>query len=122
MAQFLRFASVGIVGTIVHYVTLTALVEFVHAGPVFSSSLGAVFGAVTNYFLNYYYTFKSSERHHHALPKFLLIAGMGLTINSAVMGLCTGIFYFHYLIAQLLATGLVLIWTYLANRTWTFRQ
>jgi putative flippase GtrA len=122
MPQFLQFASVGIVGTFVHYATLTALVEFFHAGPVVSSGIGAVFGAITNYFLNYYYTFKSNEHHHHALPKFLLIAGIGLILNSAVMGFCTAFLFFHYLVAQLLATGLVLIWTFSANRIWTFRK
>jgi putative flippase GtrA len=120
--QFLQFAGVGIVGTIVHYTTLTFLVESIHAGPVISSGIGAVLGAITNYFLNYYYTFNSSARHHHALPKFLLIAGIGLILNTAVMGLCTGILMFHYLVAQLLATALVLLWTFSANRIWTFRQ
>jgi putative flippase GtrA len=28
----------------------------------------------------------------------------------------------HYLPAQLIATGLVLIWTFSCNRIWTFRE
>jgi putative flippase GtrA len=122
LAQFIRFASVGVVGTIVQYFTLVILVELTGAGPVLSSGFGFILGAFTNYYLNYRYTFRSDKHHHRALPKFMLIAAVGLAINSGIMRLGTSFFALQYLVVQIFATGLVLIWNFAGNRIWTFSE
>jgi putative flippase GtrA len=122
LAQFIRFASVGVVGTSVQYLTLVILVESTAAGPVLSSGFGFILGAFTNYYLNYRYTFRSAKRHHRALPKFMLVALVGLAINSGIMRLGTSFFSLQYLVVQIFATGLVLIWNFAGNRIWTFSE
>jgi len=119
--QFLRFAAVGAIGTAFHYMALYLLVEYSGSGPVLASSVGFVLGAVINYFLNYRFTFASEKLHTEALPKFFLVAILGLPLNSGVMAFYTSVIPLHYLLAQLLATGVVLIWNFTANRIWTFR-
>ena len=46
------------------------------------------------------------------------LVGFGLT--GLIMGVLTGHFHAPYLPAQLLTTGIVLFWSFLANRFWTF--
>jgi putative flippase GtrA len=37
------------------------------------------------------------------------------------MSVAISLIQLHYLIAQVIATGIVLIWNFLGNRIWTFR-
>jgi putative flippase GtrA len=122
MAQFVRFTGVGIIGTAVHYLILILLVNVGGGGPILASGCGFVGGAFTNYFLNYRYTFHSGIPHLVGLPKFLTVASAGLVLNSLVMGVAISSANLHYLIAQVLATGVVLVWNFIGNRGWTFRD
>lgn len=119
---FLRFTVWGAIGTGVQYATLAALVEFAAADPVLASSLGFLLGAITNYYLNYEFTFYSTQPHTVALPKFIMIASAGFLLNGSIVALLSHVIPLYYLVAQFIATGLVTVWNYTANRSWTFRQ
>jgi putative flippase GtrA len=118
--QFLRYAGAGAVGTACHYLVLIVLVQFVRIDAVVASTAGAVVGALVNYALNHRYTFASDRAHHRALPRFVLVAAAGIALNALVMGAVLALAGPHYLVAQVVATGAVLVAGYLANRAWTF--
>ncbi|MFO1325475.1 MAG: GtrA family protein [Burkholderiales bacterium] len=118
--QFLRYAGTGAVGTAAHYATLFALVQPRWAEPVAASTAGFVAGALVNYGLNHRYTFASQRAHRHALPRFAAVALLGLFVNAAVLALVLAVAGPHYMIAQVVATGVVLVVGYQANRLWTF--
>ena len=120
-SQFLRFATVGGIATAIHYLILIALVHGANMNAVWASSTGFVVSAVFNYLLNYRFTFQSSVEHRGAIIKFFIVASVGLALNSIVMQISTEYAGMHYLIAQLLATGLVLLWNFSGNRLWTFK-
>lgn len=120
--QFTIFSLVGVIAAVAHYGTLIGLVEFAGATPVPASLAGFGAGALVSYGLNYRYTFQSQKQHREALLKFLVVAGIGFFINGALMGLFTGTLAMHYLPAQVLTTGAILIWTFSCNRFWTFRE
>ena len=120
LAQFVRYGGAGAVGTAAHFATLAALVQFAGAGPVAASTLGAVVGAIINYALNYRFTFASRRAHHIALPRFGAISVAGIVLNAAVLSVVLELVQPHYLVAQVVATGVVLIVAFLANRKWTF--
>lgn len=120
-AKFVTYAAMGAVGTLVQYAVLVGVVDLGVAGPVAGSVGGAVLGAIVNYLLNRRITFKSNARHASALPKFALTAGAGILVNALVMACLTGSAGVHYLLAQLIATGVVLILTYSVNSVWTFK-
>lgn len=122
IAQFVRFTGFGFIGTAVHYLILILLVNAGEVDPIFSSSYGFVGGAFTNYILNYRYTFNSGISHLVGLPKFLIVACTGLVLNSLIMNLAISSLGLHYLFAQVISTGIVLIWNFIGNRTWTFRD
>ena len=118
--MFLRFAGVGAVGTIAHYTLLVFLVEALGLQPVLGSSLGFLLGAAVNYSLNYRYTFASRKQHTETLPKFFLIAVVGFIFNGLIVHMLANDFGVNYLLAQLVATALVLAWGFAANFLWTF--
>ena len=119
--QFLAFAAVGAVGTAAQYVVLVALVHGLGIDPVAASASGFVVGAFVNYALNYRITFRSSKRHREAITKFFSVALVGICLNTLVMRLAVfgGL---HYLLGQVVATGIVLFSNFLGNRFWTFKE
>ena len=121
ITQFIRYAGIGAIGTAAHYLTLILLVQFLKIDPVTASAYGFIVGGFVNYFLNYRITFKSDIPHKQAILKFFVIAFIGLAINSMVMTVAIEFFKLHYLPSQVIATGVVLVWTFLGNRLWTFK-
>ena len=120
IGQFLMFAGVGAIGTLGHYTVLIVLVQFWKVDPVFASSFGFVVGAVTNYILNYHFTFQSDRKHAEALTRFLIVATIGAVINGAIMYVGVERTNINYLIIQIFATGIVVLWNFVVNKLWTF--
>lgn len=118
--QFLRYVLAGATGTAVHYAVLIALVQLASIGAVAATTAGAVCGALVNYRLNHGFTFASERAHKHALPRFALVTVFGIAVNAAVFALLLPWVAPYYLLAQIAATGVVLISGYLINRAWTF--
>ena len=120
---FLRYFLAGGLATAVHYTVLLALVELAGAPPAPSAVMGALSGAFAAYGLNRTITFTSSTAsHQQALPRFMLIAGIGAALNGAMVWVGVHWLGWHYLVAQGLATVLVLGLTYRLNRSWTFAR
>lgn len=120
-APFVRYVTVGGLGTAVHYATLAAAVELGGATPTVGTVLGATVGAAVNYVLNYHFTFASKASHSRTLPRFLGISTLSLGLNGGGMWYAVHRLHVHYLLAQLLCTGAVLVIGYVLNKLWTFR-
>lgn len=121
LVQFLRFAAIGASGTFIHYALLITLVDYFDYNPILSSTIGFAAGALSNYLLNYRFTFTCNKKHSETIFKFYIIAILGLGINTLIMSIAIDSFSIHYLLAQACATGLVLIWNFTGNLIWTFR-
>jgi putative flippase GtrA len=120
MMKLIKFSAVGALGTLAHYSVLVCLVQLLSANVLVASSIGAIVGALVNYFLNYKWTFNSNKRHSEAMVKFFAVATVGFVMNGLFMALFTEALALHYLIAQVMTTGIVLFWNFLANHYWTF--
>jgi len=119
--QFARYMVVGVFGTIAHYTVLILFVEIIDTDAVVGSSAGAATGAFINYFLNYYFTFQSNRRHVNTIVQFYIVAATGFLWNALFMLLLADMMGIYYLAAQLITTGIVLLWGFWINRIWTFR-
>lgn len=120
LRQFSGFAGIGAIGTAGHYLTLIGLVQFLGISPVLASVAGFTVGALINYLLNYKFLFRSRKRHRESMLKFFVVALAGLVLNAMVVSFGVHALYLHYLVAQFLATAIVLIWNFSINRIWTF--
>lgn len=122
MVKLIKFSAVGALGTLAHYSVLVFLVQLLSVNVLVASSTGAIVGALVNYFLNYKWTFNSNKRHSEAMAKFFAVAAVGFVMNGLFMALFTETLAMHYLIAQVMTTGIVLFWNFLANHYWTFHK
>ncbi len=118
--QFGKFLLVGGFSTALQYLILFALVQAAGVDPVVASSIGYVLSALANYDLNYRLTFRSRVPYLGGMLRFALVHAVGFLLNGSLMAAGTKLFGLHYLVAQVIATVVVLFWNFFANRRWTF--
>ena len=118
-SAFLRYAGVGAAATLAHYALLAVWVEGLHGPAWVGSGLGATLGAQLAFFGNRAWTFDHRGALAPAWWRFMGTALIGAALGMAVVaaGVALG---WHYLLAQMLATGLGLLLTFAINRHWTF--
>jgi putative flippase GtrA len=117
---FRAFLLVGGASTLLHYAILFVLVEAMHADPVVASTVGFALSGLVNYRLNHRLSFRSQRSHASALPRFATVALIGLQLNWGLV--YVGVYWIglHYVVAQIVATTLVLVWNFAANGLWSF--
>lgn len=115
------FGGVGLAAAAVHYGLLIGLVEGAGADPVPATLAGYLGGGVVSYALNRRLTFASDRPHREATWRFALVAAVGFGLTWLFMALFVRTLGAPYLPAQLVTTGLVLVWSFGANKLWTFR-
>ncbi|WP_296942727.1 GtrA family protein [uncultured Massilia sp.] len=118
--QFAKFAAVGGLGTGLHYLVLVVLVTLLHVAPGRAAFAGAAAGACLVYLLNRRYTFASDADHRRTLPRFVALAVAGALLNGLLVGLLSGA-GLHFLLAQVVATAVVLVINFIVSKTWIFR-
>lgn len=121
-AQFLRFAAVGAVGTLAQYAVLWLGADGLGWPATWASAAGYLLGSLVNYLLNYRYTFASNKSHLEAASKFYVIAASGWLINTSLMALLTTQLFWNHWPAQLLTTGICLLWNFAGSKLWAFRH
>ncbi|HEY8564976.1 MAG TPA: GtrA family protein [Beijerinckiaceae bacterium] len=120
LRQLAAFAGVGIVAAVVHFGALIGLVELGGLDPVPATLAGYVGGGVVSYGLNRRHTYRSARPHREATWRFATVAFVGFLLTGFLMHVFTQRLEAPYLIAQVATTGLVLIWSYVAHKLWTF--
>lgn len=118
---FIKFLGIGAIATIIQYIIFIVLVEFSSLTIVLASALGYGISSIFNYLMNYHYTFSSDAKHKVAALKFTLVALVGLSLNSLLMYLLVELFNVHYIISQIIVTGIILVVNFFAHKLWTFQ-
>lgn len=116
--QFSCFFIVGSLSALIQFSILISFVEFFYIKPIFASTTGYIVGALINYILNHYFTFKSSLSHKKTLLRFTFNSLFGLVLNFSLMKIL--LIYYPYILSQVLASGVILFWNFLIHRYWTF--
>lgn len=118
--QFSSFFGVGILAAVVHSGVLIGLVEIWRWSPVPASLQGYCWGGILSYGLNRKLTYRSDRPHAEATWRFALVALVGFVLTGAFMHVLTRWLTLPYVPAQLVTTGIVLFWSFVAHRAWTF--
>jgi len=127
--RFLRFALVGGVGTFVDFGLLFLFHEVIGLPLLAANSLSYLAGVANNFTLNRLWTYPDAQ--HRAIweqfAKFLAVSTVGLVLNNWLvlllaepLGALPNLSQTGYLAAKVLATAVVFVWNFSANRFWTF--
>jgi putative flippase GtrA len=115
-----RYASVGVIATAAHYLTLILCVETAGWPAWLGSGIGAAVGAQVAYAGNRWFTFEHRGDILASWPRFMLTAVLGALFGMAIVGIGVRLGV-YYLLAQVVATLASMVMTFAINRAWTFR-
>ncbi|PIF21357.1 GtrA family protein [Candidatus Pantoea floridensis] len=119
-SEFLRFALVGGVNTLLHAIILTCLMESVFINVVFANFFAFLIANVFSYFMNCNFTFKVRPGLR-GYAKFLSSSLLALILTLAISAL-VGYMGYHYLIGFLFVILLVPVISYFMMKLWAFRN
>jgi putative flippase GtrA len=120
LPRFLGYAAAGAVATAAHYIVMVSLVTWAKSPEVVASCVGFLAGACVKYPLNYWAVFASRQRHHVAVLRFVLGLAVGFVLNALLLAFLLRVLDAHYMVSQVLTTGMVLFVNYLLARHWIF--
>ena len=120
-ARLAGYVASGLASTAAHYAVMVALVQWAGWWEVAASSAGFLAGAAVKYPLNYWVVFRSTADHGRALARFAIGLAAGFALNGVILAALLATLDAHYLVSQVLTTGMVTVVNYLMARNWIFR-
>ena len=76
--------------------------------------------SIVSYVLNRRHTYRSDRPHDQAGWRFAVVAGVGFVLTLGLMTLFVDRWALPYFPAQIVTTGIVLLWSFFAHKFWTF--
>lgn len=138
--RFIKFAIVGISGTIVDFSIFNILL-LLGMNTILSSSISFIVAVFNNFFLNRNWTYPESKSNNFSsqLIKFGFVSTIGLIVRTIllriiekpIVGLAYNAINDQFLIsadvvgkntALLIVIIIVLFWNYIVNRLWTYKD
>ena len=116
----LRFLASGGIATVAHWATLWGLINL-QVEAVLASSLGAFVGSVVNYFLQYFFTFKTKRLHKQALLAYIPAVSVSWLLNLVIFYSLYGRLFSEPLMAQVVTTGILAVVNFLFYKKIVFR-
>ncbi|KRE02108.1 hypothetical protein ASE63_06955 [Bosea sp. Root381] len=121
--QFRQLAAYGLSGiaaAVAHYGVLIGLVELRGMAPVPATLMGFVAGGIVSYACNRWLTFAATRTHAEAGWRFALIAAGGFVLTGVLMHLFVTKAGLPYLPMQLVTTGIVMAFSFLGHKFFSF--
>ena len=120
---FIKYAVVGFLGTALDLGSLYLFVDVLHLHLLFSTALSFTLAVINNFTLNKYWTFQNkSSNVRKQFIKFLIVSTIGLLMTEMCMAFFVYVLQLWYMASKLITSGLVLMWNFLANKYWTFKD
>ena len=131
--KFIKFGIVGASGAVIDF-GLTALCKGILGMPdLLANAIGFTLAATSNYFLNRVWTWRSTSKNVGVeYAKFFFVSLVGLGLNSLIVFLLKDISVvprfvettldWDFWVAKIIATAVVMVWNFLANNFFTFRN
>ncbi|HTN46767.1 MAG TPA: GtrA family protein [Flavipsychrobacter sp.] len=121
--KLFKFGIVGFSGLIVDFLLTFLCKEKLRLNKYVANTIGFSCAATSNFMLNRVWTFHSGEPAVYTqYGKFVLIAIVGLLINSLIIYLLVNYKQLNFYIAKFIAIVVVMTWNFSLNYLYTFRN
>jgi putative flippase GtrA len=138
--RFLKFATVGAIGSVIDIVIMNLLTHLLNMRLVYAGTISLICAIVSNFMLNRYWTYPDSRSRHflHQLSMFFLVNVVGILFRIPILhfvepvmaGAFERMVRLSYASAEILARnatlafaiGVVMIWNFFINRYWTYND
>ncbi len=121
--QFIKFGIVGASSTAIDWAIYLGLTRFFGLFYLMAKILSFSLAVLNSYIWNRRWTFRSNDpRRLRQFIRFLTISIVGLVLNSTIMYIAVSQLKVHDIWGLALATAIVTIWNFLANKYYTFKE
>jgi putative flippase GtrA len=121
--QFVKFAIVGVSSTIIDWGIFYLLNYYFGIYYLIAKGLSFAVSVINSYIWNRRWTFRSANpKKLHEFGKFMLVAVVGLVLNTYIMFLAVEKLHLRYIFGLIFATAIVMFWNFLINKFWTFKE
>ncbi|MGB2885154.1 MAG: glycosyltransferase family 2 protein, partial [Dehalococcoidia bacterium] len=125
--RFIKFCIVGASGFCVNLGLLAIFVEVVGMHKVWAQIPSYQISILTNFMFNDFWTF--SDRRTPGLKSFLIravkfnmVSQVGWGINISVYYVALNVAGIYYIVSQIIAIAVAMMWNFFSNLIWTWRQ
>jgi putative flippase GtrA len=116
----LRFAISGGLATAVHASLFVGLIEWFSLRPIIAAAVAFSIALLVSYGMNYHWTFSVSGPHRVMLPRFVVVAILGLFLNLGITYTVVDVLGYWYGYALLLVVMFVPLMTFVLSKLWVF--
>lgn len=138
--RFLKFATVGAIGSVVDFGVMNFFSHLFDLPLVYAGTISFICAVISNFTLNRFWTYPESRSRHilHQLGMFFLVNAAGILIRVPILHFVEppmarsfeNMAHISSAIAEVyarnatlaLAIGIVMIWNYFINRYWTYND
>ena len=139
-ARFLKFATVGAIGSVLDIAIMNLLTQLFNMRLVYAGTLSLICAIVSNFVLNRYWTYPDSRSRHflHQLSMFFLVNLIGIGFRVPLLHFIEpplarafeSVAHLSHAAAEIyaknatiaFAIGVVMIWNFFINRYWTYND
>src|SRR5580658_6034175 len=122
LVQFMKFGIVGVSNTLLTFAVYTLLLKVFGVWYLAASAIGFALGATNGFVLNRRWTFSDHVGDALTPVRWGIVQSCGLGLNEALLYLFVHHVRLDKVLAQVCATAIVTVLTFVANRAWTFRS
>ena len=122
--QIFRYAVGGQVSTLVDFLILIFLTDFLLIHYLTSSTVSFVSGVLVSYFFNIYWVFhqRKYNKKRHEILLFFLISVVGLILTNTFMYLFTEKMCLFYMYSKVFSATIVFGWNFTARKYLLFNN
>ena len=117
LIQFIKFAGVGVIATLVDMAGLFILKEIANVALMLSSALSFSFSVVVNYLLSMRFVFESKGKNKgREFFVFIMLSVIGLCLNQIIMWAGSSFTPLYYMWVKVIATMVVLLYNFISRK------
>jgi putative flippase GtrA len=120
--QFVKFGIVGVSNTLLTFAVYTLLLKVFGVWYLAASAIGFAVGTINSFLLNRRWTFRGHVGDAYTPVRWTVVQCCGLGVNEGLLYVFVHEAQLDKLLAQAVATAVVTVSTFFANRAWTFRM
>jgi putative flippase GtrA len=122
--EFLKFAIVGLINTVIHLIVLFILTEFFSIWYVLSSLIAFLVAVTNSFIMNTLWTFRKNIKHKTVMKywKFFIVSVITALFNLFFLYIFTEFVGLWYMLSQFIAIVLTLMMNFIGNKFWTFKE
>nr|WP_236582879.1 GtrA family protein [Sphingobacterium multivorum] len=121
--RILKFGIAGFFGLIIDFGVTYLLKEKIKINKFIANSLGFLFAVINNFFINKYWTFKSTNPQIMVeFLSFFCICTVGLLLTNIILYLLNEKLKYNFYISKICSILFVMIWNFSAVYFITFKS